>query len=111
MNLEELRSYCNSKLLTEEGTPFGPDVLVYKIHGKIYAITALNEERLRVSLKCDPDYAIELRDQYEEIIPGWHLNKKHWNSIYLDGSLKSKFVKELIDHSYDLVSPKAKKKY
>ncbi|MEP7267604.1 MAG: MmcQ/YjbR family DNA-binding protein [Saprospiraceae bacterium] len=109
MNLEEFRIYCLSKPNTEETIPFGPDALVFKTNGKIFAITNLAEERFRVNLKCDPDYAIELRDEYEEIIPGWHMNKKHWNTIYLDGDLKLKLIKELIDHSYELINSSIKR--
>jgi len=110
MNLEELIQYCNAKPNATESLPFGPDALVFKVYEKIFAITALNEDKCSVSLKCDPDYALELREKYEEIIPGFHLNKKHWNTVSLDGRLKTTFIKELIDHSYQLVLPVQKSK-
>ncbi len=88
--------------VTEE-TPFGPNVLVYKVLGKMFATLGFEGEVGRMNLKCDPDQALELRDEYEAIIPGYHMNKKHWNTLVLDGSLPPKLVGELIDHSYDLV--------
>ena len=108
MPLEELSHYCLSKPDATESMPFGPDVLVYKVYEKIFAITSLTDETCRVSLKCDPDYALELRELHTEIIPGFHLNKKHWNTVSLEGRLKSVLIKELIDHSYELVLPKPK---
>ena len=86
-----------------EETPFGPDVLVYKVLGKMFATLGFEDEVGRMNLKCDPDRALELRDEYEAIIPGYHMNKKHWNTLILDGSLPPKLAGELIDHSYDLV--------
>lgn len=112
MNLEQLRTYCLSKPDSEETLPFGPDTIVFTVKGKAFALTAVESERTRVNLKCDPEYAVELRDKYEDIIPGWHMNKKHWNTVYLDGSLKTKFIHALIDHSYEQVlakMPKSKK--
>ena len=106
MNLDQLRNYCLSKPDTTESLPFGPDTLVYAVKGKLFALTSLTGERSRVNLKCNPDYAIELRDRYEDIIPGWHMNKKHWNTVYLDGHLKARFIRELIDHSYEQVIAK-----
>jgi len=108
MNLEELRQYCNNKPYTTETMPFGPDVLVYKVQEKIFAITSLNDDICKVSIKCDPDYALELRDNHPEIIPGFHLNKKHWNTVSLEGRLNPGLIKELIDHSYELVLSKLK---
>ncbi|MBK6390251.1 MAG: MmcQ/YjbR family DNA-binding protein [Saprospiraceae bacterium] len=109
MNLEILRSHCLALPFVEERFPFGPEVLVFMINNKMFALVNLVEERLRVNLKCDPDYAITLRDEHEEIIPGWHMNKKHWITVYLDGSLKIALVKELILNSYDLVKLQIKK--
>ncbi len=110
MELERARQYCLSKPHAEESLPFGPDTLVMKVNNKIFAILPLESERVRLNLKCDPSYAIELRDQYEgDIIPGWHMNKKHWNSVYLDGHLKESLIKSLIDHSYDLIAHKKSK--
>lgn len=88
--------------VTEE-TPFGPEVLVYKVLGKIFATLGFEDEVGRMNLKCDPERALELRDDYEAIIPGYHMNKKHWNTLVLDGSLSGELVGGLIDHSYDLV--------
>ena len=103
MNIEEFRKYCLTKKFTQEDFPFGPDTLVYKVKGKIFAITGLNDDGFAVNLKCDPDQAIELRDRYPEIIPGYHMNKKHWNTVEFESRLSNKLLKELIDHSYDLV--------
>lgn len=107
MNPDELREYLLSKPATTEETPFGPDVLVYKVKGKMYATLGFevedNIEVGRTNLKCDPDRAIDLRDQHPAILPGYHMNKKHWNTVLLDGTLAPKIVRELCDHSYDLV--------
>ena len=104
MHLDELRAYCLAKPATEETLPFGPDTLVFKAGGKMFALTGLDEADLRVNLKCDPDRAVELRDRHPEIRPGWHMNKKHWNTVYLEeGDLSDELVRELIDHSYALV--------
>lgn len=103
MELEDLIEYCMTKRGAEETTPFGPDVLVYKVAGKIFALAALDDVPARVNLKCDPDRALELRDLYDAVIPGYHMNKKHWNTVILDGSLGEKREQELVDHSYNLV--------
>lgn len=87
---------------TEE-TPFGPNVLVYKVAGKMFATLSPDEVPVRMNLKCDPDRALDLRDENEAIIPGYHMNKKHWNTLVLDGSLAHSFVLELIHHSFELV--------
>lgn len=87
-----------------ETTPFGPDVLVYKVGGKIFALTMPGVFPARINLKCDPGRALILRDEHEAVIPGYHMNKRHWNTLVLDGSLPAKLVAELIDHSYDLVA-------
>lgn len=111
MHLDQLRDYCLSKPVTTEGLPFGPDTLVFKAAGKMFAVTGLDEEDLRVNLKCDPEYAIQLRERHEEVKPGWHMNKKHWNTVYIeDGDLSDDFIKELIDHSYDLIVKSLTKK-
>jgi len=106
MDLETLRAYCLSKPSVEETLPFGPDALVFKVMGKVFAITDLNADVVKVNLKCDPDYALEIRELYDEIVPGFHMNKKHWNTVNLQGSLREAFIKELIDHSYELVLAK-----
>ncbi len=109
MNIETLRDYCLSKPGAEETLPFGPDTLVYKVNGKVFLLVGLDAEDLRFNVKCDPDKAIELRDEYACVLPGFHMNKKHWNTIVVDGSVSNALLKEWIDHSYSLVSPKSKK--
>lgn len=103
MDLSDVCAHCLSLPQVEETTPFGPEVLVYKVAGKMFALAVPDEFPARINLKCDPDRALELRDSHESIIPGFHMNKKHWNTLILDGSLPSKLVRELIDHSYQLV--------
>lgn len=103
MNIETLREYCLSKPGAEETLPFGPDTLVYKVGGKIFLLAGLDSENLSFNVKCDPDKAIELREEYCCVLPGYHMNKKHWNTIVVDGSVPSQLLKEWIDHSYDLV--------
>ena len=102
MYLEELREYCISKKAVEEALPFDDNVLVFKVMGKIFALTSISSGD-RVNLKCEPIYATELREQFSEIQPGFHMNKKHWNTVFLNGNLDNKFIGQLIDHSYDLV--------
>ena len=109
MNIESLREYCLGKPNVEETLPFGPDTLVFKSDGKIFLLVGLDEEQLRFNVKCDPDKAIELREQHACVLPGYHMNKKHWNTIVVDGSVSSKQLKEWIDWSYDLVTQKKKK--
>ncbi|TLX70942.1 MmcQ/YjbR family DNA-binding protein [Labilibacter sediminis] len=109
MNIEELREYCLSKKGTSEEFPFDDVTLVFKVMNKMYALCSLDGD-LYVNLKCDPEKAITLREEHDAIRPGWHMNKKHWNTVDLDGRLKPDFVKELIDHSYDLVTSKLTKK-
>jgi len=103
MDIESLRDYCLSKPAAEETFPFGPDTLVYKVGGKIFLICSLNADEFQFNVKCDPELAIELREQYPCVQPGYHMNKKHWNTIVVDGSVSIKQLKEWIDHSYDLV--------
>jgi predicted DNA-binding protein (MmcQ/YjbR family) len=110
MNIESLREYCLSKPATEETLPFGPDTLVYKVCGKAFLLTSLNAEQLQFNVKCDPDLAQELREQFSCVLPGYHMNKKHWNTIIVDGSVSSKQLKEWIDHSYELVVSSLPKK-
>jgi predicted DNA-binding protein (MmcQ/YjbR family) len=111
MNIEELREYCISKKGVTEGFPFDEVTLVFKVGGKMFALTNLDGEP-SVNLKCNPEKAIELREQYSAIIPGYHMSKLHWNTVYLDRSLPENLIKELIDLSYELVLtslPKAKR--
>ena len=109
MDIEQLRDYCLSKPFVEEGFPFGPEVLVFKVNGKIFLLTSLDEPQLQFNVKCNPTLAEELREQYSCVLPGYHMNKKHWNTIHVDGSVSSALLKEWIDHSYELVA-KSKKK-
>lgn len=109
MTVPDLIEYCLAKKGVEETTPFGPEVLVYKVCGKVFALTDPSEFPPFVNLKCDPDRALELRDEYDAVRPGYHMNKKHWNSVYLDETIPSQLVSELVDHSYDLIVKSLKK--
>jgi predicted DNA-binding protein (MmcQ/YjbR family) len=102
MDIEEIRAYCLSKKGTEESFPFDDTTLVVKVGGKIFILINL-EGDISFNLKCDPGWAIELREANPAIIPGWHMNKKHWNTVHMDGSLSKKLLLEMIDHSYALV--------
>jgi predicted DNA-binding protein (MmcQ/YjbR family) len=104
MDLAQFREYCLSKPRATESTPFGPDVLVFKVSGKMFALAALDEVPTTVNLKCDPDLALELRDRYEQITPGYHMNKKHWNTVEIQGGIPDPELRKMIDHSYDLVA-------
>ncbi len=110
MNIEDIRTYCLSKPDVEEGMPFGDTVLVFKVGGKIFLLLSLDTQPVQFNVKCDPDRAVELRDQFECIIPGYHMNKKHWNTVIIDNTLSGKQLKEQIDHSYDLIFKPKKKK-
>ncbi len=103
MDLAEFREYCLTKPDTTEGTPFGPDVLVFKVSGKMFALAALDELPTTVNLKCDPDLALDLRDRYGQVRPGYHMNKKHWNTVEIDGGIPTMELRRMIDHSYELV--------
>lgn len=105
MNIEEFREYCMSKPGVTEEFPFGEDTLVFKVIGKMFALTNLDGD-WSLSLKCDPERAIELREKFPAIQPGYHMSKVHWNTVMLDGSLNRDFVLKLIDHSYQLVVDK-----
>jgi len=105
MNIEELREYCVSKPGVTEEFPFDEMTLVFKVLGKMFALTNLDGD-WSLALKCDPDWAIELREQYPAIQPGYHMNKVHWNTVMMDSSLSTKLILELIDHSYQLVVAK-----
>ena len=103
MDLAKFREYCLSKPRATEGTPFGPDVVVFKVGGKMFALASLDEVPTTVNLKCDPDLALELRDRYEQVRPGYHMNKKHWNTVELDSGIPDTELRKMIDHSYELV--------
>ena len=107
--IEELRAHCVSKKFVSESFPFDESTLVFKVHGKIFALFSLEKEPLRINLKCDPEKAIELREEYWQVIPGYHSNKKHWNTIIIEQLPLGK-LHEWIDHSYQLVWEKLPKK-
>jgi predicted DNA-binding protein (MmcQ/YjbR family) len=100
---DELRSWCLQQRGAVEEFPFGPEHSVFKVGGKMFALSSLDRLPLEVSLKCEPDLAVELRASYEAIRPGYHLNKRHWNTLTLDGSLADQVVREMVEDSYDLV--------
>jgi predicted DNA-binding protein (MmcQ/YjbR family) len=99
----ELRAWCLAQGGAVEDFPFGPEHSVFKVGGKMFALSTLESTPLEVSAKCEPELALQLRDTYTAIRPGYHLNKRHWNTITLDGSLSDQLVRELIADSYDLV--------
>ncbi|MFD1616387.1 MmcQ/YjbR family DNA-binding protein [Gelatiniphilus marinus] len=107
MNIEQLREYCLNKKETSEGFPFNDNVLVFKVFGKMFVLTGLDsweKSEAAINLKADPHYSEELRAEYSSIRPGYHMSKKHWNTLYIDeGQLESKLILKLIDHSYDMV--------
>jgi predicted DNA-binding protein (MmcQ/YjbR family) len=103
MNLESFREYCLSKPGATENTPFGEDVLVFKVGGKMFALASLDEFPAAANLKCDPDLALELRDRYEQVRPGYHMNKKHWNTVEIDSGIPDAELRKMIDYSYELV--------
>ncbi len=103
INVEEIREYCLRKRGTTESFPFNETTLVFKTGGKMYALIALDRLPLSVNLKCDPERAIELRENYSWILPGYHMSKTHWNTVVLEGDSKAELVYELIDLSYMLV--------
>ncbi|KHD90083.1 hypothetical protein AH06_02135 [candidate division TM6 bacterium Zodletone_IIa] len=105
MDIESIREYCLSKPGVEETFPFGPDTLVFKVKNKVFLLISLDAQPLRFNVKCDPEYALELREEYPDIIlPGYHMNKKHWNTIVVNGVLSKKLLMKMIDDSYVLVS-------
>jgi predicted DNA-binding protein (MmcQ/YjbR family) len=105
MDIEILRDYCISKKGSTETFPFGDDTLVFKVKEKIFALVNLDGD-LSINLKCDPAIAIDLRERYSSVTAGYHMNKKHWNTVLLDGSVPDKEVFSWIDHSYDLIAGK-----
>lgn len=110
MDIESVRLYCLKKKGVSESFPFDADTLVFKVMGKIFVLLPL-ENGDRINLKCDPEYAIELRERYPEaIMPGYHMNKKHWNTVMLNLHLSVQLIRDLIDHSYDMVVKGLKKK-
>ncbi len=111
MHIEAVREYCLTKKGTTEEFPFDENTLVFKVMGKMYALVGLERSPLSINLKCDPERAIELREEHpEEILEGYHMSKKHWNTIRLEEGLDGSFIVEMIDHSYDMVVSKMTKK-
>ncbi len=109
MNIEEVRDFCLSLPYAREDCPFGPEVVAFRLCGKIFAMLNLKDTSWFV-LKCDPEKAVELRETHSEIRPAWHMNKRHWNQIDLSGNLADSFIEDLIRHSYELVTSKLTKK-
>jgi predicted DNA-binding protein (MmcQ/YjbR family) len=109
LNIEEIRDYCLAKPGVTEGLPFGEDTLVFKVGEKLFLLTSISSGN-QFNVKCDPERAVELRERYSEVQPGYHMNKKHWNTVYTDGSLTRKQLCDMIDHSYGLVLKSLPKK-
>ncbi len=108
MDFEQAQQYLSQKPEAELCYPFDPDVMVFKVMNKMFALISPSggknpNQQAQMNLKCDPDQAIELRDIFESVVPGWHMNKRHWNTIYLDNSIPDSEVERMIDHSYSLV--------
>lgn len=110
MKFDNIYEYCLLKNGTEETFPFNETTLVFKVGGKMYALVDIHSDPVSINLKCDPEYALELRETYPQVTPGYHMNKKHWNTIKVTGNIPSALVKELIDHSYQLVFDSLPKK-
>ena len=106
MTPAELRDRCLSLRGAEETFPFGPNTSVFKVAGKMFALSQLSADSLRVSVKCDPELAVGLRGAHEAVLPGYHLNKRHWNTVIIDGSLPDEAIRDMIEDSYDLVVSK-----
>ena len=110
MNIEIFREHCLLKKGVEETFPFDEQTLVFKVMGKMFALLPLNAETPRANLKADPDWSEELRESHHQIVPGWHMSKKHWNTVHLEDGLESDLIFRMIDHSYELVVSKLPKK-
>ena len=109
MDIESFRNYCLSLENTSEEFPFGPDTIVFKVGGKVFALAGI-EHFTGINLKCDPELVTELRERYPAVQPGYHMNKKHWNTILMDHSIADSMIREWIKHSYDLVAAKLPRK-
>ena len=109
ITLTVIREYCNRKLAVVETFPFDEETLVFKVMGKMFALTNIRATELSVNLKCDPDWAMILRDHYTAVTPGYHMNKRHWNTVIVDGSIPAEEIWEMVDHSYRLVVKGLKK--
>jgi predicted DNA-binding protein (MmcQ/YjbR family) len=110
MDIESLREYCLKKFAVEEGFPFGETTLVFKVKGKMFLLAGLENPVLQFNVKCDPEKAIEWREQFAAVQPGYHMNKKLWNTVVVDGSISNKILREMIDDSYLLVVKSLPKK-
>jgi predicted DNA-binding protein (MmcQ/YjbR family) len=110
MDIETIREYCLAKKNVEEGFPFGETTLVFKVKGKIFLLASLDSPVLQFNVKCDPEKAIEWREQYASVIPGYHMNKRLWNTVIVDGSVPARIIREMIDDSYVLVVKSLPKK-
>ena len=109
LNVEHIREYCLKKKGVTEEFPFDEETLVFKVIGKIFLLVSLDSIPLQFNIKCDPEVAIELRERYKSVEPGYHMNKKHWNTVIIDGSVSQKMILEWIDDSYSLVITGLKK--
>jgi predicted DNA-binding protein (MmcQ/YjbR family) len=110
LNIEQLREYCLSKKGASEEFPFGESTLVFKVGGKVFLLVGLDRQPLQFNVKCDPEKALEWREQFSAVLPGYHMNKKHWNTVIVDGSIPGKLLREMIDDSYELVASSLPKK-
>ena len=107
MHLDDIREYCLSKSGVEEALPFGPDTLVFKINNKLFLLIGFDSDPVQFNVKCNPEKAIELREEFPTaVLPGYHMNKKHWNTIVVNGTISTKQLKAMIDESYELVKNK-----
>ena len=109
LNIEQIREYCLKKKSVTEDFPFNEDTLVFKVAGKIFLLASLEAIPLQINLKCEPEKAIELREEFDSVLPGYHMNKKHWNTIIIDGTVPARKLFEWIDDSYNLVVSGLKK--
>jgi predicted DNA-binding protein (MmcQ/YjbR family) len=110
MDIELLREYCLAKKGVEEGFPFDNETLVFKVMGKIFLLTGIASQPLQFNVKCNPEKAIELRETYSFVLPGYHMNKQHWNTVICDGTANQNLLKHWIDHSYELIVASLPKK-
>ncbi len=108
MNIEYIRDYALSLPSVTEDLPFGPDTLVFRVSGKIFLLLSLDADPLQFNVKCRPEDAVELREQYDAVLPGYHMNKKHWNTVIVNGELENRMLLKFIKDSYKLVGKKKK---
>ena len=109
MNIDDIKNYCMKKKGTYIDFPFDEKTMVFKVGSKMYALINITETELRINLKCNPDLALDLRSEYEAVIPGYHMNKKHWNTVYLNKDVSEEKLFEMVNHSYDLIFKSLKK--